>query len=485
MTGTEPNSTHSKGIHRAFVLFTAAISAILLLPDLLKEGLFVDGLLYSTLAHNLATGQGTFWFPSLSETIYAAFHEHPPLAFGIQSLIYRIFGDGFYLDKIYSLLTYIGTATLIALLWRRLPIAAQYVRMYWLPVLFFTIMPVAHWSYKSNMLENTMGLFSLYAVFLIYISIKQRGAKKLSLIVLSASLICCAFFSKGFPGLYPLAFFFLYWLVFLREYPFRRMVVDSVLLLLCTGLSFTLLFALSDGAYAGTWAYIETQVLSSLEGKRIVVESRWHIMWALFIQLVVLIVLVAILLIARFKSAVIQKAFRKPESQYFLLFALVGLSASAPIMVSPKQLSFYIMPALPVFSIAFAVISAPAVSDFLQKIRIRSIGFRLFQVVGIGLLATALVLCVVGFGTYGRNKAELHDIDIIGELLQPGITISASPGLNDDWGAVSYFQRKFDINLERSVGNNLHLLMMTGEELPENFTEVELELKKYKLAIHQ
>jgi len=26
---------------------------------------------------------------------------------------------------------------------------------------------------------------------------------------------------------------------------------------------------------------------------------------------------------------------------------------------------------------------------------------------------------------------------------------------------------------------------MAGEELPENFTEVELELKKYKLAIHQ
>ena len=36
---------------------------------------------------------------------------------------------------------------------------------YWIPILFWLIIPIVAWSYKNNLLENVTGLFSLFAVY--------------------------------------------------------------------------------------------------------------------------------------------------------------------------------------------------------------------------------------------------------------------------------------------------------------------------------
>ena len=55
--------------------------------------MFMDGVLYATMAKNLANGIGTFWQSHMSEIIFPAFINHPPLAIGLESIFFRILGD--------------------------------------------------------------------------------------------------------------------------------------------------------------------------------------------------------------------------------------------------------------------------------------------------------------------------------------------------------------------------------------------------------
>ena len=107
-----------KNVNGSFIKLTLVIFLALLFPFILQEGLFMDGLMYSTISHNLANGIGTYWYPSYSETIYPVFNEHPPLGFILQSFFFQVLGDGFYIEKIYSFFTAILTAFFMVKLWK-------------------------------------------------------------------------------------------------------------------------------------------------------------------------------------------------------------------------------------------------------------------------------------------------------------------------------------------------------------------------------
>jgi len=74
-----------KSADKIFSLFTLAVFIGLLLPVLLKDGMFLDGVTYSCISKNLANNIGELWKPHYTKTLYPAFYEHPPLVFGIQS----------------------------------------------------------------------------------------------------------------------------------------------------------------------------------------------------------------------------------------------------------------------------------------------------------------------------------------------------------------------------------------------------------------
>lgn len=53
--------------------------ALLLIPTLVQDGMFLDGITYSAISRNMANGIGSFWHPHYTETLYPHFNEHPPL----------------------------------------------------------------------------------------------------------------------------------------------------------------------------------------------------------------------------------------------------------------------------------------------------------------------------------------------------------------------------------------------------------------------
>jgi len=103
-----------------FYLLVAGVFLLIVYQDLLSNGMFLDGLIYSTVSKNLANGLGTFWNPHFTSTCLPEFHEHPPLVFGIQSLFFRLFGDSMYVERLYVFITMCISAFSIHLLWKLL-----------------------------------------------------------------------------------------------------------------------------------------------------------------------------------------------------------------------------------------------------------------------------------------------------------------------------------------------------------------------------
>src|SRR6185295_8024069 len=131
-----------------FRLLTAAIFAAALVPRLVHRGMFLDGVTYAAIARNLAEGRGRFWEPFYTATIYPAFHEHPPLAFWLQSLWFRVLGDHWYVERLYCLAAAMLIAALIAVTWRAIyaDAAAEYGErrdQEWLPIALWMVVPVA------------------------------------------------------------------------------------------------------------------------------------------------------------------------------------------------------------------------------------------------------------------------------------------------------------------------------------------------------
>src|SRR5439155_19118642 len=135
-----------------FRLLTLAGCAAALVPRLAHRGMFLDGVTYASIARNLAEGRGHFWEPFYTATIYPAFHEHPPLAFWLQSIWFRALGDHWFVERAYCLSAAVLIAALIAVTWR----AVERDGNRWLPIAFWMLPPVVSWSIVGNLLETTV-----------------------------------------------------------------------------------------------------------------------------------------------------------------------------------------------------------------------------------------------------------------------------------------------------------------------------------------
>ena len=157
--------------HKVVWLFTAAVLVGLLVPSLVQEGMFLDGVSYACIAKNMAKGMGGFAQPYYTATLYPVCYEQPPFALWLQSLFFRGFGDHFWVERLHTFCMAILTAVGISLNWRLFlkvthsQVVSPISNMAWLPVLFWVTSPIVFWSYQNNMLECTMTVFVLFSVY--------------------------------------------------------------------------------------------------------------------------------------------------------------------------------------------------------------------------------------------------------------------------------------------------------------------------------
>ena len=386
--------------------------------ELWSDGMFLDGVYYATISKNLSNGLGSFWFlPSIASS--DVFHGHPPLAMGLQSIFFSIFGDSIYIERFYSLLTFIVTGFFIHLIWEEV-IGKKYSLYSWVVLFFWAIIPLNSWACSNNILENTMNIFVASSVFFL---IKNIRTNDLVYIMISGVCLSLAFLSKGFTGLFPLSFFFLYYLVF-PSMTFKEMIRRTLLLIASTLTPFLLLYVFYPPAIDSLSEYINVQVIDSLKNvqttnnrfsittrlfnymkfihlftilsvfvyivylfRRKVLDNIFLIlMTILFISCLVIelfvdtdrnflyiynYVFLLLFLIYQSRSSIESNIISSASIRWIIFFMLLGFSGVLPMIISLKQGGFYILTALPYFVISFTILIIPILSYILDRFSLK------------------------------------------------------------------------------------------------------------------
>ena len=421
-----------------FWLLLIGLFLILVSKSLLTEGMFFDGVTYASISRNMAEGQGTFWNPHYTQTLYPEFRQHPPLALGMEALVFKAFGDHWWVEKAYSVLMFLLSGLLIALIWKR---TTNNLRWAWLPLLFWLAMPLVSWSATNNLLENTMSVFVLLSVYLMIVGY-QRNHK--IWLLLSAVTLLLAFLSKGFTGLFPLVFPILY-CAFDQKRKWIQGPIDSLLLVVSVTVFGGIMFLVCPGSFTYIKDYIQLQVIGGGLHEA-TVFSRFYIVFALLQQLIIPFVLALVLVVCKTKSKVNSKVFEfPPDKAWFYVFLIMGLVGVLPIMVSVKQRDFYMLAALPFFALACGHITISMVNMWLPQITSQ---IHKWLTIGAScIVMLGLVLNLVHIGKYGRDEALIEEVkQKIAEVSDNSI-IEISQEEYIQWAKHAYFMRYGKISL--------------------------------------
>ena len=456
MTSIRSNNT-------PFWLFLIGLFLILVSNSLLTEGMFLDGVTYACISRNMACGMGSFWYPHYTQTIGAVFHSHPPLAFGMEALFFSALGDHWWVEKAYSLLTFLLTALLIALIWKR---TTNQFRMAWLPLLFWLAIPLVSWCATNNMLENTMTVFVVLSVYLMIVSYQRNNKIWL---FLSAVSLFLAFLSKGFTGLFPLVFPILYCL-FDDKRRWIQGPIDTLLLIVTIAVLSGVMFL----AFTPSLPYLKEYVLVQVLGTGLheaTSPTRFSILLDWLEQMIIpLAVIVILLVINKFASKKTVQVFEfPPDKKRFFLFLILGLTGVLPIMVSVKQRDFYMLAALPFFALSLGHLSISIVNTMLLEINPKTRKWMLFFASGILLLGIAMNLCRIG--KYDRDEALIEEVkQRIAEAEGKDI-IEIPTEEFTQWAKHAYYMRYGKISLrptEQIIGSHKAIIGQTQGSAPIN-----------------
>lgn len=456
-----------------FYLFTVGVYLLIVYKDIFSNGMFLDGLIYSTVSKNIADGLGTFWNPHFTATCLADFHEHPPLAFGIQSLFYTFLGGSRFIDKLYSVLTVLVVGFIIHKIWKSLG-----YKYSWLPLFIWLLTPTIFWSSYNNLLENTLSVFTSLSVLFYLIS---QENKRYLFIILSGSVLAFGFLTKGFVAFFPWTFPFLWW-IFLRNKSFGKMITDSAGIILFT-LTPLLLIMMFPVARVSLLKYFDNQVLNSIQNV-VTVNSRFDIVKRLISELApaagICIILYLWVKIRRSKMIFTAESVRKS-----LLFLLFGLTGVLPIMISMKQSGFYIVPAYPFFALGLSILIYSYVDSLKMHLNYKSKGFLIFKWMGYGLFCLGIMLSIVFSDHYSRDKNKIEDTYAIIKDIPRGTIINILPDMYEDWGLHAYYARFKNISLDPDLNNRRDFLLIKNESYSDtlnlNYEIVKLNTIDFKL----
>lgn len=465
-------------INKISAILVAAIILFLLLPSVFTKGMFLDGIVYATVSRNMAEGAGSFWHLHYTSTLYPTFYEHPPLSFFIQSLFFKIMGDSMYTERAYMLFTALINACLIALIWKTLFKNSDKKLFWWIPVLFFIITPVVFWSFSNNMIENTLSVFTLTAFLFSFHAVNSKGSKSIIHGGIAGLFVCAAFLSKGLPGLFPLAFPLLIW-IFKYNIKFKKIIFDSVVITLPVILIIGLLLLINPAAEFFK-NYFHVQVLESINGNReITKEGRFYLLIRLLSELLPMIGIAFLLFITSLKKNIRLFRENRKNKNYLFLFLSIGLSASLPLMVSPKQHGYYMVPAFPFFAIAFGIIVFPIIYRFFKFRTFKPSLLNSMKIIAYFMLAVSLIYSVMHIGQYHRDKALLEDIDIIKTVIPQNTTVSIPKELFENWTLHAYMMRNAKISLDCNINSHLYFLVKNDQSIaiPNGYYRCDLKLK--------
>lgn len=457
---------------RTYILVTITLFVGLLIPTLVQEGMFLDGVTYSAISKNLAFGYGSFSEPHYTQTLYPIFYEHPPLVFYLQSWFFKLFGEAFFTERIFCLLISLVSVIGIVLNWKLLADNPIMKSAYWIPIIFWLSIPVVSWSFKNNLLENTTSVFSTYAIFFILKSLKEN---KVIFTLLGAILIVLGFLSKGAVGLFPIVAPLIFGITYNER---KKSALYFFFLILFSSALSSLLVILFPEIKINILEYFNQQFIPALsKAREISTNNRFKIIFDLILNLSIPIIISVFFLIKKRKEKN-QKIL--PNKKSLLFFTLIALSASIPLIISLKQRKFYLIPSIPFYALSFSYLLYTPIKEQMDKIPIYILQW--LNRISIIVFVFIVTFSAVNFGEFSRDKEKIKDIYKISKNIPKGTIISTTEDLCSDWGLVAYMCRIGYLSLD-SDNKYEYFLMRKEAKLvsPKNYEPLNLKLDNYIL----
>lgn len=473
--------------------------------SLLMEGTFFDALVYSSIARNMSELSQSFWSPHYFFGIEKIFYEHPPLQFWLHSHFFDILGDHLWSDRLFSFVIFVMNLLIMLKIWVTLNSGAlnpgalnpkkrthernsdnQYDSLLWLPVLLWISTPLVFWSYPITLLENTLILFTgLSALFFLKYKETDKKINRFGYFFFYVLSIAGAFLVKGPVGLFPLAFPVFYGLFFhfnlWKKYTIETLCSVTILILI-----FGFIFIIDNESYTFLKQYFGQQVLASLKGIREAPQSPWKTLFEIFNQNLLALIL-GVLLVKDRKLIFKDIWNNKERRRTFFFLASISLSASLPLIISPKQRLFYIAPSIFFYSLCFALLFQEGIKRRLLSMKNNpSITKKLSLVLLLLTFAIGLFL-FKKFGSVRRDHSQIEVTKFIRSYVPVGSTVSMKPKPN--WSLISYLQRyhKITTTVENSKDSST-ILIAPNSYRPNNAEEVLFSNKEwtvYKRRTHK
>ena len=453
-----------------FWLFTFSAIFILIVSQLIQDGVFMDGMLYISVGKNLAEGLGTFWEPHFSKTSMSIFREQPPLYFGLIAFFYKLFGGGIYTERIFCFVFMSFTAFYIHKIWKVIFLSKPDIsKNSWIPILFWVSIPVIFWSYSNHVEETVMALFATISVY--YLSKALYLKKNIFFnIILAGIFIFLSSLTKGIQGVFPITGILFFWLFNNKNFSFKENIKYCAVLAITPAIIYVFLIVNNHHIYEVFKLYFENRLGKTFnESVHNTTDNRFELGIRLFTELIPMFLLIAIIYLTGRKSPPnINQANYKKEIFWFLA---IGLSGSLPLMITLEQRGFYLVTALPMFAIAGALFVANKMEYLVNKINTAGKIFKLFKIVSTLLFTFSVLFTASKIGSFKRDKELLTDIYNFGKIIPHGEIVSIPVEMWNNWNLQTYLIRHFYISCEMSTNRHYFLLRkdLPKDLVPENY----------------
>ncbi len=454
-----------------FVLLTIAAVITFVIGRLVCYNMFIDGVLYTAVARNLAHGKGSFWFPYFAKNWFTFFHEQPPLTLFFESLFFRIH-DSPVTERLYSFFTFCINTWLIGRIWRIISPAESH-GFAWLPILCWLVVPCVNWAFANCLEENTMSIFVLLSVLLqTKIIYEQKGN---SYAFLAGFILVIASLCKGFPGLFPLGMMGFAWLCGFIS--FRKAVLHTSSILIVILLAYLALY-LHPVSNESLGTYLYERVINSIN-KVACQNTRTWIFGHLSSGISPQIALASVLVFGSF----LQKEPAKIPFKTAQLFLLLGLSGVLPLMVTKEQRGQYLVTAIPYFALMISTLIVPVLLNWWQLLTPK--------ITRIATVFTSiLLLCSIGYAYTRLGKTYEHG-DKVNDyfVFQQNIPKNSEVGIDsttwEDWDLQCNMNRLHSISFNRDSSSQLPFFIIdkknNANSIPANYSNLHLNTQRYDL----
>lgn len=442
----------------------------------------MDGEQYACVSRNLAFGKGSFWLPFLSESWLKQgsnyFMEQPPLFYWLESLFFNFLGDSMYTERLFSIFMMLLNVLLIHSIWI-LIVPINLSKLSWVSILFWIITPVCFWSIQNNIIELTLSFFTLTASFFILKGLYNKKKFILNFIV-GGVFVFLSTLTKGFQGLFPLVIVFIYFFLH-EEISLKKTVLFSLIILLVPIVIYALIILIDRDIKDSLSFYFHQRLMLRINSEP-TTNSRFYILWLLFQELIPIFLISLIIFLFKLKN----KVHNSNEiNKRAMLFILIGISASFPLMFTLVQKNFYFLAAIPFFAIGFSLLNINIVLQITEWIHSKLVILKVFKTTSIILIVLSISFSIFQIGKVSRDEEMLHDVYIIGNYLKNEQTIDTDSDVYYTWNFQFYLLRKFNLSLNPISKKQKYFITEKSIDSfgDPNYKQVNLATKKYNLFI--